>query len=115
LAHEELSTELLLKRLFKTASVSSFIDGYLKQLSHVPFDKYISQLCAERGTVPDRIIKKSGINRVYGHQLFNGSRKPSRDKVIQLAISFDTFHTREDASAYVQSFFGDRNKTDEDE
>jgi hypothetical protein len=28
---------------------------------------------------------------------------------------YDTFHTREDASAYVQSFFGDRNKTDDDE
>jgi transcriptional regulator with XRE-family HTH domain len=36
--------------------------------------------------VPEQVIRKAGIERSYGHQLFNGTRKPSRDKVIQLAF-----------------------------
>jgi hypothetical protein len=40
------------------------------------------------GQVPERVIKLASIERTYGHQLFNGTRKPSRDKVIQLAFGF---------------------------
>ncbi|MBN1265003.1 MAG: hypothetical protein JXA25_05890 [Anaerolineales bacterium] len=32
------------------------------------------------------MISRSAIDRTYGHQLFNGRRNPSRDKVIQLAF-----------------------------
>jgi len=38
--------------------------------------------------VPEHIIKQSMIERTYGHQLFNGTRNPSRDKVVQLAFGF---------------------------
>ena len=34
------------------------------------------------------MIRTSGIDRTYGHQLFSGLRQPSRDKVIQLAFGF---------------------------
>ena len=37
-------------------------------------------------SVPARVIEQSQIERTYGHQLFNGTRRPSRDKVLQLAI-----------------------------
>ena len=37
--------------------------------------------------MPERIIISAQIDRTYGHQLFNGTRKPSRDKVLQLAIA----------------------------
>ena len=32
--------------------------------------------------------KQDGSGRTYGHQLFSGKRKPSRDKVIQFAFGF---------------------------
>ena len=37
----------------------------------------------------EKVIKAAQIDRTYGHQLFNGTRRPSRDKVIQLAIAFE--------------------------
>lgn len=37
----------------------------------------------------NRFIKRSDIERTYGHQLFRGLRMPSRDKVIQLAFGFE--------------------------
>ena len=54
----------------------------------LPFPDYIIQMCLDREEPREHVIKRSGINRTYGHQLFNGTRKPSRDKVIQLAIGF---------------------------
>ncbi len=54
---------------------------------HVPpFHVYLSELCRAMDQVPERVIKRSSIERTYGHQLFNGLRRPSRDKVIQLAF-----------------------------
>ena len=38
--------------------------------------------------LPAQAIERSQIERTYGHQLFNGTRRPSRDKVIQLALGF---------------------------
>jgi len=38
--------------------------------------------------VPERIINRADIESSYGHQIFKGSRMPSRDKVIQLAFGF---------------------------
>lgn len=86
---EEYPTELLLKRLFKTSSISGFINRYGEHMVSVPLSEYISQLCSAKGTVAERVIIKSGIARTYGHQLFSGTRKPSRDKAIQLAFGFE--------------------------
>jgi hypothetical protein len=46
------------------------------------------QLCRQTDQVPERVIKQAFIERTYGHQIFNGTRSPSRDKVIQLAFGF---------------------------
>ncbi|MDR0819010.1 MAG: hypothetical protein LBN43_05520 [Oscillospiraceae bacterium] len=86
---DSISTSALLQRLFKTSSIARFIKHYGEQMSRVPFNAYINRLCADKDTVPERVILKSGIERTYGHQLFNGTRKPSRDKVIQLALGFE--------------------------
>ena len=46
----------------------------------------LALFCEQRGLIPERVILRSQIDRTYGHQLFNGTRKPSRDKILQLAI-----------------------------
>ena len=48
--------------------------------------EYLRQLCEARGLVPERVIRAASIDRTYGHQIFNGTRRPSRDKVLQLAF-----------------------------
>lgn len=54
-----------------------------------PFCDYITQLCKKRSEVPEHIIKRANIERSYGHQIFRGSRNPSRDTVLQLAFGFE--------------------------
>lgn len=87
--NKNISTSALLQKLFKTNNISQFIKNHREQTKLIPFNIYISQLCDEKEIVPERIIIKSGIDRTYGHQIFNGTRKPSRDKVLQLAFGFD--------------------------
>ena len=81
-------TSTLLNKLFKTSNLEGFIERNAKDMEIPLFHIYISELCQTMGEVPERVIKMASIERTYGHQLFNGTRKPSRDKVIQLAFGF---------------------------
>jgi transcriptional regulator with XRE-family HTH domain len=84
------NTQALLQRLLKTSSISRFFQRYDEDISHFPsFGEYISDLCTEKGVTAESVIKKTAIERTYGHQLFNGTRTPSRDKVLQLAFGFE--------------------------
>jgi hypothetical protein len=85
---KDIRTSTLFRRLFKTPDLDRFIRSNLDEMSVMPFHIYISELCRAAGQVPEQIIKGTAIERTYGHQLFNGTRNPSRDKVIQLAFGF---------------------------
>ena len=68
-------------------------EGALNEVVHAEdllpsFPEHLARLCAERETARERVIQRAQIERSYGHQLFNGTRRPSRDKVIQLAFGF---------------------------
>ena len=84
-----LSTEELLRLLFKSPSLPVFLEEKEEDLSLPAFHEHITALCSERGEVPEHIIRRAGLARSYGHQLFSGKRKPSRDTVIQLAFAMD--------------------------
>jgi hypothetical protein len=86
---DNITTGSLLKRLFKTASIMRFIRHFDRQMEYVSFDTYITELCIRKNVIPEHVILNARIERSYGHQLFNGRRKPSRDKVIQLAFGFE--------------------------
>ncbi len=85
---KDIKTSTLLRRLFKTPDLERFISNNSEEMKLPRFDAYISELCKAAGHVPEQVIKQAAIERTYGHQLFNGTRKPSRDKVIQLAFGF---------------------------
>ncbi|MDR2599342.1 MAG: helix-turn-helix transcriptional regulator [Oscillospiraceae bacterium] len=86
---EKISTSKLLQRIFKTTSLDRLNRRFDTVDSAVPkFNEYISDLCKQKKLSHEQVIKKSDIARTYGHQLFNGTRKPARDRVIQLAFGF---------------------------
>ena len=83
---DRISTDSLMKRLFRTKSIASFMQNNERHLEQPDFCAMLKTICGERELVPERVILQAQIDRTYGHQLFSGIRKPSRDKVIQLAI-----------------------------
>ena len=85
---QSLRTSTLLRRLFKTPDVGTFL-AENKDSIHVPsFIERLNRICLEKNMVREHVIKRSGIERSFGHQLFRGARQPSRDNVIRLAFGF---------------------------
>lgn len=84
----KIGTSTLMKKLFKTARLQSFMKAYDNTFVKTTFHDYIKRLCSDKDLVCEHVINNCGIDRNYGHQLFSGLRQPSRDKVIQLAFGF---------------------------
>lgn len=82
------TTSTMLRRLMKTSDIKRFIDQNDGRMNAPSFTEYLAACCERAGMLPDHIIKRTDIDRTYGHQLFNGTRAPSRDKVLQLAFGF---------------------------
>ena len=85
----KVKTDVLLSRLRQAKTLGSFLRNNESELSVPAFSNYVKQLCAERNVPPERIICKANIERSFGHQVFKGRRRPSRDVVIQIAFGFD--------------------------
>ncbi|MDO4544353.1 MAG: hypothetical protein Q4C01_07350 [Clostridia bacterium] len=83
------STSALWARLFKAPSARSYLDANREDLGLPSFSAHINLLCQKRVEVPERVIKRAGIERSFGHQLFRGSRNLSRDTVLMLAFGFE--------------------------
>lgn len=81
-----LRTSTLFRRLLKADDIKDFIVKNEADLQLSAFHDYIEQLRNERGKKKSDIANSAAIEKAFCNQLFNGTRKPSRDKVIQLAF-----------------------------
>lgn len=57
--------------------------------SRMKIDRALNVILVERGLKKADVIRKSGLDRYYAYQIFNGTKHPTRDKVIMLCISAD--------------------------
>ena len=83
---EKISTDSLLRRIYRTKNLNTFLQRNETFMQAADFCTLLQTFCRERQMIPERVILLAQIDRNYGHQLFNGTRRPSRDKVLQLAI-----------------------------
>lgn len=66
-------TDALLEQLFQTASFSRFLEQNEAVMQMQEFHVFLCSLCEEKGMVREHIIKRAGIERTYGHQIFRGA------------------------------------------
>ncbi|MPM14810.1 hypothetical protein SDC9_61174 [bioreactor metagenome] len=85
----QVRTSALLRMIFKTSNIKEFMEKNAEEMRLPSFSEYISGLCADCGKVPERVINRANIERSFGHQIFKGTKKPSRDTVLQLAFGFE--------------------------
>lgn len=85
---EKKKTDELLQEIIQEKSFERFVDRNEQNFVTGEFTGYLNDLCRLKDMIPEHVIKAAQIDRTYGHQLFNGTRRPSRDKVIQLAFAF---------------------------
>lgn len=84
---KRITTEELLKLLFKEKSLEHFLRRNESAYQNITFSEYLSSWCKSHGEVPEHVIRRANLEKSFGHQLFSGKRKPSRDTVIQLAFA----------------------------
>ena len=80
------TTEDLLKTLLRTDEYSQC--QALKDNGVVSLEEHLDALLDQKETSRAEVIYRAGLDTVYGYQIFNGTRKPSRDKLLQLAFGF---------------------------
>ena len=84
---QRISTDELLKLLFKERSLEQFLQRNESAYLNTGFSDYISAWCRTHQEVPEQLIFRANLEKSFGHQLFSGKRKPSRDTVLQLAFA----------------------------
>ncbi len=52
-----------------------------------PLSEYLSELLAARDLTVREVIRACNLDRSYGYQLFNGTRRPTRDTLLTLALA----------------------------
>lgn len=50
---------------------------------------YLRRLLAEHGMTVIQAIRRCNLDRSYGYQLFNGTRRPTRDMLLNLAVHLE--------------------------
>lgn len=84
---ERIHTSTLMRKLHKTKMIDTFLLQQESQFEHETFQECLKKHCKAKNVIAEHVIARAQIDRTYGHQLFNGTRNPSRDKVLQLAIA----------------------------
>lgn len=81
-------TATLRRRLFKAPDFETFVEENAELLAPLQLCDYLAGLRRKSGLTVGQIVLCCNIDRTYLHQLLNGTRNPSRDKLIQLAFGF---------------------------
>lgn len=83
------STSALLDGLFKASALDTFIKDHEAALLIPTLPEHLNALCRQKDVERAEVVRRAGIDRSFGFQIFQGTKNPSRDKVLQLAIGFE--------------------------
>lgn len=81
------TTDQLLKVLKNSNDINSYLNDNNSNISNISFHQYLTELLDSKSMTKAQVIADSNIQKNYGYQIFDGSKTPSRDKVIALALA----------------------------
>lgn len=87
------STQELLDILKNTPSFSNYTEQEEAELIEVSLSDYLNRLIQEKNQDLPSLIRKSGLDRTYCYQIFDGRKRPSRDKVLALCFAMNLSFT----------------------
>ena len=92
----EKTTEELLNELKKTEDFFEFAKENETELESISLTEQLEQFLEKYKKPKKDVIKDAGLDTTYCYQIFDGRKKPRRDKLLQLAFGFPL--TVEDAN-----------------
>ena len=72
--------------LKKAVSFGDFLRQNRKNMLEPDLSEYLMTLLLQKNLKRAQVVEGSGIDKAYVYQIFNGSKKPSRDKLIAIAF-----------------------------
>lgn len=79
-------TQELLEILTSGISIEAYYRTYEPELQQIAISDWLESLLLKKHLKKSSVIKAAELDRTYGYQLFNGTRKPSRDSLICLGM-----------------------------
>lgn len=81
-------TKDMLEQLKRAGSLEEYLEENQQEMVAGTIREQLVLLLAETGLTKAEVLRRAEINDIYGYQLFAGSRKPSRDKMVALCVGF---------------------------
>lgn len=81
-----ITTNILTYRLTHASDLAKALDENETAFVQPSVSEYLKELCEKYHITPAQLIRNAHIERTYGYQILNGTRNPSRDKLLQLAF-----------------------------
>ena len=75
-------TDELLKTISSSHDIDGFLNNHHQEFLEVNIAEYLNKVIKEKNLVKSEVVKNSGLDRVYAYQILNGTRTPSRDKLL---------------------------------
>lgn len=82
------NTDDLMKILGQSPDAKNFITNNSSELLTLSLTEYLEKLLKDKKMKKSDVIRDSALDKTYAYQIFDGKRKPSRDKLLQLAFGF---------------------------
>lgn len=81
-------TEELLNELKQTKELGEFLEENTAEFEVLPLTELLAELLKKYDKNRIEVIKAARLDFTYGYQIFDGKKKPRREKLLQLAFGF---------------------------
>lgn len=68
-------------------SDSEMLKETIDEIDEMTFSMYFDYLCRIKDVNRGDLIRLTNLSRTYAYQIFNGTKKANRDKIIQIALA----------------------------
>jgi len=78
-------TEQVLQELDEAPTLDAFIEGH--DFPAETLHEFLCHMLEKKNLKRSRVVRMADLNETFGYQIFTGARNPSRDKVLQIALT----------------------------
>lgn len=83
------TTSELLETLKKNNNINHYLNTNNDDFITSSLSQYLNELLYEKDINKAKAIEKSNLNNIYAYEIFSGKKKPSRNKLLQLAFGME--------------------------
>jgi len=87
-APRRFDTDELAAGIARTKDFKRYMQSHANSFEEVSLSEALAALLISKNVKRAEVIQRADIDRAFGYQIFDGTKSPSRDKLLQLAIGF---------------------------